>query len=913
VAPAAIIGRSAELDIVARFYEREPSGARGLLIEGEAGIGKTTVWREAARIAAQRGLVLTSRASEAEARLSFTTLGDLLFAVLDEKLLGRLPAGQRRGLEAALLLGDRHSPKPDQRAVSLAVLGVLRQLARSEPVTIAIDDVQWIDPPSARAISFALRRVEAEPVDVVIARRNGAGSTDPLDLARVLASRIERIELEALDAATLGRVLRTALQRPCPPPLAATIHAQTGGNPFYAIEIARALVTNDAARPGERLPVPGDLEELLGRRVSGLSDAARETCLIVSATPAPSLELLEAAGAPHTALAEAREAGILAQRGVRIEFTHPLLGSTVYRSASARERERIHARLASLADDPEEHARHLALSAAGPSEDIASALVEAARHARDRGASVAAAELLELAARRTPAESALSIRRRRDAAVNLFDAGDAEGARAQLGGLLEGLEPGPERARALFSLSFMSWNDLPRVSGLLSEALAQVGNDRGLHARVLADTAWSEYQACRPHVAADTARAALELAESIGDAFATRHSLSILAAAEAVRGRPARELIERAVALEIASVPGESTGPSIVLGQLHLWAGDVRAARERLEETLARFADEGRMAGTWEIVATLAEVELRAGRWTEAAEHARTALEIVEDAGRSNESARILATLAMLAALGGREDEARALGLDALSTSTRNGDPWNEIAARAALGALERSRNDAAATHAWLAPAVTACERMGLREPAVFPFVPDEIEALVALGEIDEAERLTIRLDEQGEALDRPLALATAARCRGLIAGARRRPDEAVGQLDRALTLHVHVEHPFELARTQLVAGEVQRRLKRKKPARELLEHARATFVELGAPPWAARAQDELARIGGRAPAPDQLTPTESEVARLVAEGRTNREVAQALFISPHTVDANLRRIYRKLRVRSRTELAHRL
>jgi DNA-binding CsgD family transcriptional regulator len=202
---------------------------------------------------------------------------------------------------------------------------------------------------------------------------------------------------------------------------------------------------------------------------------------------------------------------------------------------------------------------------------------------------------------------------------------------------------------------------------------------------------------------------------------------------------------------------------------------------------------------------------------------------------------------------------------------------------------------------------------MGVREPGAFPFVPDEVEALVALGDVGSAERLIERLEEQGRALDRPLTLATAARCRGLMASARGDLEEADEHLQRSLDEHTRAQQPLELGRSLLVAGVVRRRMKQKKGARELLERALTTFEVLGAPLWTAKATAELARIGGRAPSGVALTPTEEQVARLVAAGRTNREVADALFMSPHTVDANLRRIYRKFGVHSRTELAHKL
>jgi DNA-binding CsgD family transcriptional regulator len=204
-------------------------------------------------------------------------------------------------------------------------------------------------------------------------------------------------------------------------------------------------------------------------------------------------------------------------------------------------------------------------------------------------------------------------------------------------------------------------------------------------------------------------------------------------------------------------------------------------------------------------------------------------------------------------------------------------------------------------------------ERMDLLEPGAFPFVPDEVEALVALGELGSAERLTDRLDEHGRALDRSLALATAARCRGLVAAARGDLEGAEEHLQRSLAEHARTQQPFELGRTLLVAGAVRRRMRKKRGARDLLEEALTTFDEVGAPLWADRTRRELARIGGRAPTSTGLTPTEAQIAHLVAEGRTNSEVADALFVSVHTVEANLKRIYRKLDVRSRSELARNL
>jgi DNA-binding CsgD family transcriptional regulator len=273
---------------------------------------------------------------------------------------------------------------------------------------------------------------------------------------------------------------------------------------------------------------------------------------------------------------------------------------------------------------------------------------------------------------------------------------------------------------------------------------------------------------------------------------------------------------------------------------------------------------------------------------------------------------QILATKAAVEASIGEEATAREDGLRALALSERFGARWDEILARAALGFLELSLGDHGAAHAWLDPLVAMTEEMGVREPGAFPFVPDEVEALVGLGELDRADALTERLEEQGRALDRGLALATAARCRGLIAAARGDRDAALQSLARAVEEHGRVEQPFELGRTLLVLGEVQRRFKQRKDALASLEAARAIFDELGAPRWSARAEAAAARLGRVVPS-GSLTPTESNVATLVAAGKTNREIADALFLSVKTVEANVSRILAKLGVSSRREVAGRL
>ena len=914
MAPDAIFGRDGELAAITRFLEAERAGSRALVLEGDAGIGKTTLWLEAVRLAESRSLVLSSRASEAEARMSFTVLGDLLVPAL-EGPMADLPAGQRNALEAALLLGRPARTRPDARAVSLAVLGVLRALASGAPLTIAVDDVQWVDAPSARALAFALRRLADEPVTVVVAKRSAVGPPDPLDLVASVGAGVEQLTIGPVAPIPLGRLVRQRLDRDFAPPLVRRIHEASGGNPFFSLEIGRALTGVDALlNPGEPLPVPSDLRDLLRRRLTALPRSARVALLLAASAAHPTVSLVEGVEEGSAGLVEAENAGIVQVHGAAIEFTHPLLASTVYESASTRDRRTAHAALAKVVKEPEERARHLALCATGPSEEVARALEEAGEHAVARGAPLAAAELYRLAASITPREEGqgLLLRRLRSAQA-LFAAGDARGARELNEQMLTDSTPGPARAQTMYSVSFMSWNDLPRVKGLLLQALEEVGENRYIRGLILGDLAWVELGACDPTSAIPWARAAVELADESNEPFVLRNALGALATAEAVLGHDPADLLARGIAEEGALAYGEVTTPSTCLGRLQLWEGALDVARETLHVELERYLEQGHESASWDVRAYLAEVEHRAGRWRLAAELAHDAREIVVEAGWIDVLGQVASVKAAIEAATGRVREARADGAEALSVCQRTSDRWNEIKARAALGFLELSLGDAAAAHGWLAPAIEMTERMDLREPGAFPFVPDEVEALVALGELGSAERLTDRLDEHGRALDRSLALATAARCRGLVAAARGDLEGAEEHLQRSLAEHARTQQPFELGRTLLVAGAVQRRMRRKRGARDLLEEALTTFDEVGAPLWANRTRRELARIGGRAPTSTGLTPTEAQIAHLVAEGRTNSEVADALFVSVHTVEANLKRIYRKLDVRSRTELARKL
>ena len=910
MAPDTIAGRQRELDVIARFLDAASPCPRAILIQGEAGIGKTTVWTEAARLAGGGARVLTARPSESEAKLSFSVLTDLFEPTLTE-IGEELPVPQRRALESALLLqAPVVGTRVDALAVSLGTLGVLRSLAARTPLTIAIDDVHWMDPPSARSLDFALRRLVDEPITIVAARRV-PGPREPIGLTDM--STFRSLELGPLPADAIAQSLHL-LERPFPKPLAKRFHEASGGNPFYAMEIGRALVrTSSHPRAGEPLPVPDDLQTLLSERLKDLSDEARNALLVVAASPSPSADLVAAVTGSDVALEEAARARIVTMTGASVLFTHPLLASAVFANAAPSTRRGVHERLAALSTDPELRARHLALSSPDPDEDVASSLDRAAAQARARGAPQAAAEFNELAVAATPDEDLVARRRRvQMQAGNLFDAGDPPRAREIVEALIPTLEPGPVRAEALFLLSSFAWKDLRRVAELLHRALAE-SQGKSLRSRILSDLAWVGLDMGELEIASERAQAAVDVAESLrDDSYPLRHGLSILALTRGLLGHESGPLFERAVGLQGTLTLADLSSPMTCLGRRLTWTGDLDAAREALTSEADRYRAQGHETACYEILAHLADVEHRAGRFDRALRHLEEADDIAVEAGLDVLGETLPIRAAVAASLGDLDD-AVGYASEGSVVCERTADRWNEIRCRSVLGFVEISRDDATAAHHWLGPLPELTEQMGLREPGAFPFVPDAVEALVALGELDQASQLTKRLVDQGEGLGRPLAIGTAARCQGLIDAARGDLSAAAMWLERSQETLRGLPHPFELSRTSLVAGEIERRMKQKSSARGLLNASIAGFDRIGARVWAEKGRRALARIGGRPPAPSDLSPSEEQVALLVADGRSNREVAASLFMSVHTVDANVKRIYRKLGVRSRVELARKI
>ena len=917
---AALIGRDAELERVEDFLGSIGSGPAALLLEGEMGIGKTALWSNGQASAAGRGQrVLRCRPVECETQLAYAALGDLL-ADVPESAMSELPGPQRHALEVALLRAEPEGPEPLQRAVGLGLLGLLHALAQDAPMLLAIDDVQWLDPPSENALAFVARRLEDEHIGLLCTRRGSAPEV-PLGLDRALpAGRFERIALGGLDAGGLEHLLRDGLGAPMPRGTVARIHRASGGNLYFALEIGRALVARGGSLdPADELPIPTSLQELVRDRLAQLPAAALAAAQVAAALARPTVAVVDAAlgTPPESPAAAAVAAGVLERDGERVAFAHPLLATVAYQLLGTGERRALHTRLAGILDDLEERARHLALAADAPDETVAAALAEAARRAAARGAPDAAAELLEQARNLTPASDHVRRSRRAiEAAERRFEAGEVGHARRLLEEVVAETPPGDVRAHALARLGWVCTHQEGIRAGadVFFAALAEPTDDVRLRIEILQGLAWCLHSSRSVAAASQHASAALALAETLGDPTVLAGILAHVAFLDSVGGEGiATATIERALALEHVPPWSQVLGrPDWIHALLLVWTGKLEAGRERFDALRRAALDNGDEHTLPFVLFPLARVELLAGDIASAERHARECYELAERNGQVGERPYSLTILALVDAHLGRVEPALARIEEGLVLADRLGVLPAGLELLATRGFLELSLGDAASAERTLDQVAAQAHALGLHEPALYRFHGDRIEAKITAGRREEAAELLDELERLGATLERAWPLAIAARCRGLLASALGDPDGASRALDEALALCERVGQPLEHGRTLLVLGSVQRRDRKKRPARESLERALGIFESLGARLWAERARGELARVGGRAPA-SELTPTEERVAELLASGLTYQQAADALFVSPKTVQWNVSKIYRKLGIQSRAELVKHL
>ena len=899
---AEIVGRGEELAFVMDFVEAEADGPAALVIEGDAGIGKSTLWLAGVEHARATGFrILSSRPSEAERGLAHAGLGDLLESVLDE-MLPRLSMPRQRALRVVMLRDEAAGDPVDPLALAVGVRDVLQLLAGREPILIAVDDVQWLDASSSTALAFALRRLAPARVLLLATRRIADDAQPGLDRA-LGEERVRRVPLGPLSVGAIHQLLRDRLGRSFPRQTLFRIQEQSGGNPFFALELARALGAN--VDPRAPLAVPPTLEELLRARIGGLSAATRDALALASALGTTSESVLERAGVAEGALDSAVAAHLIEREDGMIRFAHPMLSAVLYQDLGDTRRG-VHGRIARVVDDPILRARHLALSKHRPDAGVAAILDEAAGSAVERGASAVAAELAEHAVRLTPPEHGEERRRRTLAAARAHQtAGEWTRARTLATDLLAETDIGSWRAEALILLAELESVD--RAGHLLEAALRAATSRPALQSAIHCRLAWAR----RFTSGFDHAGAALELAERLDDDVLRSRARAVGAILRWFHGdaESPGDLLALAQHLPI-TVGGERAvqeATQAIVGTLVPTSNsdEARALLEH-EHQEWRERDEPRSArALW----GLAWVEFSAGQWEVAAAHADEAHDIAIQYGLEVPQDHL--PIAVIAVHRGRLELARQHSERALQLAEEQlgFHPPQHLAV---LGLVARWSGDLAAAAEWFDKASRRAEALAWGQPSIRWWSDDQVEVLLERGRIDDAVRILDVWEADAVRVHQAWVLAHVTRCRGLVAAARADVAGAAQLLEEAVAQHEAVGDPFGRARALLALGIVRRRERQKRPARDAIRTALSAFERLGATTWADKARQELGSIGGRT-REEGLTAAERRVAALVAEGRTNKEVAASLFLGERTVASHLTHIYSKVGVRSRTELARKV
>jgi DNA-binding CsgD family transcriptional regulator len=923
---AAVIGREREIAVVSAFLDSVPRGPEALLVEGGAGIGKSTVWFESVRLAEARGYrVLRARPAESEAKLSYAVLADVVGPVFDEAR-AQLPHPQELALAATLLRVTSSEPA-DPRTVATAVVGVLTELVRGQPVLVAIDDVQWVDLASRRALEFAVRRVPAQ-LRLLVTRRSEGAADVPLDLDRALSpDAFQRVVLGSLSLASLHHIVRERLGTSPTRPMIARIAEASGGNPFFAIEIARAGAGR-AAGPGEHgpLPVPQSVQKLAAERVNALSSAARETVLVAAALSRPTADAVLAALpddlAGGAALAEAEDAGVLVTEHGRIRFTHPLLASAVYASVSEARRHALHRRLAEVVSDAEERARHLSQSLTDADESVAIEIDGAAGQAVLRGAFDAAAELFGAACRLTPTANRESlVRRTLGQASALLRTGDVADARRLADGMdrrladgmeLDGLAPALQAER-LQLLAEVEWDDgsIPLATSYLERALEVAGDDPPLSARISARLVLITVPG-NPVRALQHAERAVGQVDGERDPLVLSSLLIDLCLLDLLLGRsPRTDLMRRGLSLE------ERAGPSAYPHPVPLiWfqcTDDVEATRERHAREADWARDHSDETHATERLSYLALAEFHAGHCDLARRLIEQSCDTIEE--RLEVSGRFaypFAWRSLMDAYGGRFDRARETLLPLVAETAQAQKSWWAAVLLSVLGFVEFAAGEYRAADDALSQMQQLLDQIGIRDGLLDRTEPFHAELLVELGHLDRARGALARLEHRGRTFPRTWIDVTLPRTRAIVLAAEGDLRGALEALE-SLDLDTRARLPHERGWTWLTKGRLHRRAKQRRAAADAFAQAAAIFDRLGAVAWARRARKELDVVGPRRRAPDELTATELRVAELAAAGTTNREIARAVFMSEKTVEAHMSRIYRKLGIHSRAELGARM
>lgn len=734
-----VLGRTREVEAIVRFVDRLPTEGGSLVITGEAGIGKTTLWRAGLAAAERRSYrVCRCRPAQAEAEMSFAALIDL-FDRVPKEAFASLPDPQRRALEVALLRRRANGRNVDERAVATATLGLLKTLTEEAPVTIAVDDVQWLDSASARVLRYVFRRVRDEPIGLLASVRIGAAEAvvEPLSEDRPI-----ELHIAPLSSGAIHRLLRSRLDPKLPRPLLGRIHKASGGNPFYALEITRGLQRRSVIpRPDEALPIPETLGDLVRDHLAAIGPRARAALVVASACPRPTPTLVRAVvgeGAQE-ALDRAISMAVIEPFSHAIEFTHPLLASILYADASATERRDAHTRLAAVVAEPEERARHLGLAAEGPDETVAAALDDAARLARTRGAASAAAELSLLARELTPPDRVLDVAARvMETADHLFAAGDTATARDLLESLITSLAAGPVRAGVLNQLATIAYSlsGFADAERLLVQALEEAGDDDSMRSRAHEALAWVKVQQGDPAAGGSHAREALALAERVGDETVIVGALTAAVFTRFLHGEGLDEgLMARADALmdRAQHLPAERR-PGPLFGLLMAWDDRLDESRQALLRVHDRYLERGDEGAQPVVLYFLANAEWYLGLWEEACDHLDAACEMAEEMGFDSLLAFALAVRATIAAARGDIEDARSLVARSTQLAEATASPMALAYNACASGAIELSVGDHVAAHERLGPMAAVLVSMDADAGLIARVCGDDAVALIAMG-----------------------------------------------------------------------------------------------------------------------------------------------------------------------------------
>lgn len=906
--------REAEFAAVQNLLVRARTQPAGLVVSGEPGIGKTSLCWWASETASDAGFtVLAARGAATEVTFAYAAVADLL-ASIGAAVLDDLPALQRDALQR-ILVGSGEGTVIDDGVVRAACVAVLRRLQADAPLLVLIDDAQWLDSSSRAILAFAARRLTGRTAMLATVRSGETGESEGLPwLALPRPDALDRVRMGPLTLGGVHALVAARLGSALPRPVITGIYEIAGGNPFFALELAQSL-HGDSKRT--LVDLPESLAALVRERIGTLSEKGATVLLAAASATTPTVELLAGATAASPTdvletleILEAR--GIVELHGNRVRFSHPLFATGAYSAADPARRRRMHRALASVVEQPELKARHLGLAATTADTSTLEALDAAAEATRAQGAPAAAAELFELAISLGGDDPVRRLR----AAEQHFRAGTLPQARIRLDSVLDEVPSGTLRCVGLMLLAALEgYGDNLRAAVQALATAVDEATEPALRLQALllltpAEGLLGDMAKCVDH-----ARNAVALAEAVGIEALRSQALAIWVDVSFLYGLGADDTA-LAVALDHepadsdAAVSFQATAVAAVIAG---WKGDLIRARAEMAEVQRRSSERGTEIDILWAAGHAVSFDVWLSRYAEASDTAQELLQRAEQMGGSHPRITALSAVAAVTSYTGSPDDARAAAREAVDAAHRLGAEFMTIAPLSSSAFVETSLGRYAETIAVLGPLLDTFDSVHGTEMWVGGWLPDAIEALCALGRVDEAEPLVTALETNGIRFDRAWMLAVGARGRALCLAARGDLAAAQRSVEVALTEHDRLPMPFEKARTQLLAGQLLRRLRQRQRAVTKVAEALQAFEALGTPAWILRARAELDRLDTRDTAGGGLTTGEQRIAEHAAAGLSNKQIAAEMYLSEKTVEANLSKVYRKLGIRSRAALASRL